>query len=87
MINVSLNSTGESSKICSPASDLSQPHRDPRSVIVVVVVVVVVVVIYLFDQLEVLVAIQLMWTCYTCPPIHSRRTATTAGTSSPTLLE
>ena len=44
-------------------------------------------VIYLFEQFEVLAAIQLMWTCYTHPPIHSRRTATTPGTSSPTLLE
>ena len=30
---------------------------------------------------------RLTWTCYTHPTIHSRRTATTRGTSSPTLLE
>ena len=41
----------------------------------------------LFEQVEVLAAIQLMWTCYTHPPIHSQRTATTPGTSSPTPLE
>ena len=44
-------------------------------------------VIYFFERVEVLAAIQLMWTCYTHPPIYSQRTATTPGTSSPTLLE
>ena len=44
-------------------------------------------VIYLFEQVEVLAAIQLMWTCYTHPPIYTQRTATTPGTSSPTLHE
>ena len=39
------------------------------------------------DQATFLAAIQLMWTCYTHPPIYSQRTATTPGTSSPTLLE
>ena len=43
--------------------------------------------IYLFEQVEVLAAIQLMWSCYTHPPIYTQRTATTPGTSSPTLLE
>ena len=43
--------------------------------------------IYLFKQVEVLAAIQLMWICYTHPPIHSQRTATTPGISSPTLLD
>ena len=41
-------------------------------------------VIYLFE-VEVLAAIQLMWTCYTHPPIYTQRTATTPGTSSPTV--
>ena len=44
-------------------------------------------VIYLFEQVEVLADIQLMWTRYTHSPIYSERTATTPGTSSPTLLE
>ena len=44
-------------------------------------------VIYLFEQVEVLAAMQLMWTCYTHPPIYTQRTATTPGTSFPTLLE
>ena len=45
--------------------------------------------VYLFEQVEVLAAIQLMWTryTYTHQPIHSQRTATTPGTPSPTLLE
>ena len=42
--------------------------------------------IYLFKQVEVLAAIQLMWTCYTHPPIYTQRTATTPGTSSPILF-
>ena len=44
-------------------------------------------VIYLFEQVEILAAIQLMCTCYTHPPIYSQRTATKPETSSPTLLE
>ena len=44
-------------------------------------------VINLFEQVEVLAAIRLMWTCYTHPPIYTQRTATTPGTSSPTFLE
>ena len=43
--------------------------------------------IFLFKQVEVLAAVQLMWTCYTHPPIYSQRTATTPGISSPTLLD
>ena len=39
------------------------------------------------SRLKVLAAIQLIWTCYTHPPIYSQRTASTPGTSSPTLLE
>ena len=33
--------------------------------------------ICLFKHVEVLAAIQLMWTCYTHPPIYTQRTATT----------
>ena len=44
-------------------------------------------VIYFFERVEVLAAIQLMWTCYTHPSIYTQRTATTQGTLSLTLLE
>ena len=43
--------------------------------------------VYLLKQVDVLAAIQLMWTCYTHPSIYTQRTATTLGTLSPTLLE
>ena len=42
---------------------------------------------HLFEQVEGLAAIQLMWICYTLPPIHSQRTLTTLGTPSPALHE
>ena len=45
-------------------------------------VVMLCYVIDLFEQVEVLPAIQLVWTCYTHPPMYSQRTATTPGTSS-----
>ena len=54
---------------------------------IIVILLFIYLFIYLFEQFEVLPAIQLMWTCYTHPPKYTQRTATTPGTSSPTLLE
>ena len=34
-----------------------------------------------FEQVEVLAAIQLMWTCYTHPPIHSQKESHNSGIS------
>ena len=38
--------------------------------------------LHLFEQVELLAAIQLMWTCYTHPPIYLQRTVTTPEVNS-----